>query len=730
MSGALGESQMGSKILLADDSITIQKVVNLTFADEGIEVISVSNGDLAERRLKEVDPDLVLADIFMPGKNGYELCETIKQTPQFRDVPVVLLVGAFEPFNEAEARRVNADAHLIKPFESRVLVETVKHLIDKSAKPKSISTTTQAMGSEPAPQPVLPSARPFPLPAIDLSAMSAPNPPQESVFADRVPTGSLADPTPFADSFPANFDFGNQPSTAQPSQVDLLTGVNQAFTNEPQSFLQSPTPAEAADAAPTHHADVLNIDLFASPLNLEIQEPLTNHSGDFFDIPGIAAPAPVASEVLLAEVAQPSVEKMGEVVVDFEKVERSEEVAPAPLPAFEIATAPAASPESAATAEAKQFDTNELETPVKGSLGSPTGGLFIPAVNGASTNYTPDNKGFDFHTDTAAEHTASSLLSADEPLGDLLFNEFPQETYQQQVEEVAPLEFEAPVAATGEAFAEEIMATPTHTQGFIQDTAELPDQEAAHVEVRQPAAPDVTVTLSKPQQEEIAFTTQDAHQNAVGESASPSAAPVNNHGFDLLMPEKVEPVPVETTSSFVSEVNFYTEPAPNEMQEPLEPTVAAAPETAAGFDQALLQPETAAQEEKFTASDMWSAETQFTPVSIAPVPLADYPTTHTADTAETLVAEQASAPMPEYADSPSQAVAQTSPDAPQKDASHLEVTPQKGVEMNQEMIDEIVRRVVAQLSDTVVREIAWEVVPDCVERVVSTLTKEDLAKRI
>src|SRR6266550_3344117 len=135
---------MGSRILLADDSITIQKVVNLTFADEGIEVVAVSNGDLAERRLSEVKPDLVLADIFMPGKNGYELCEAIKQNPQFRNVPVVLLVGAFEPFDQAEARRVQADAHLTKPFESRTLVETVRRLI---------SATGQATTGPIAPMP-------------------------------------------------------------------------------------------------------------------------------------------------------------------------------------------------------------------------------------------------------------------------------------------------------------------------------------------------------------------------------------------------------------------------------------------------------------------------------------------------------------------------------------------------------------------------------------------------
>src|SRR5215813_10081243 len=129
---------MASRILLADDSITIQKVVNLTFADEGIDVVTVSNGEMAERRLAEINPDLVLADIFMPGRNGYELCQYVKESPQFRNTPVVLLVGAFEPFDQAEAKRVKADAHLTKPFESRTLVDTVRRLISASSKPRPV----------------------------------------------------------------------------------------------------------------------------------------------------------------------------------------------------------------------------------------------------------------------------------------------------------------------------------------------------------------------------------------------------------------------------------------------------------------------------------------------------------------------------------------------------------------------------------------------------------------
>jgi DNA-binding response OmpR family regulator len=118
------------KLLLADDSITIQKVVNLTFADEGIEVITVGDGDSAMEKMMEVAPDLVLADVNMPGLNGYQVCEKIKQSEMHKGTPVILLVGSFEPFDEAEATRVGADDFLTKPFQSiRQLVNKVTELL-------------------------------------------------------------------------------------------------------------------------------------------------------------------------------------------------------------------------------------------------------------------------------------------------------------------------------------------------------------------------------------------------------------------------------------------------------------------------------------------------------------------------------------------------------------------------------------------------------------------------
>jgi CheY-like chemotaxis protein len=122
------------KILLADDSATVQKIITLTFSDEGVEVIAVNNGDEAINRLRRLRPNLVMADICVPGKDGYEICEFVKTHPEMEGTPVILLVPAFEPFDEERARDIGADYHLTKPFQSiRMLISVVKNLIDNKA---------------------------------------------------------------------------------------------------------------------------------------------------------------------------------------------------------------------------------------------------------------------------------------------------------------------------------------------------------------------------------------------------------------------------------------------------------------------------------------------------------------------------------------------------------------------------------------------------------------------
>ena len=131
----------GRKLLLADDSITIQKVIGLTFADEGVSVVSVNNGREAIERLEEFTPDVVLADVFMPQVNGYEVCEYIKQNDRLKHIPVMLLVGSFEPFDEEEARRVGANDTLTKPFQSiRRLIDKVGQLVSRRPPEEQIPT--------------------------------------------------------------------------------------------------------------------------------------------------------------------------------------------------------------------------------------------------------------------------------------------------------------------------------------------------------------------------------------------------------------------------------------------------------------------------------------------------------------------------------------------------------------------------------------------------------------
>jgi len=118
---------MPKTILLADDSVTIRKVVELTFSETDIRVESVGSGREALERFTAIEPDLVLADVSMPGPSGYEVCEHVKASG--RPVPVLLLAGTFEPFDTERARACGADGHVVKPFESSVLVEKVESLL-------------------------------------------------------------------------------------------------------------------------------------------------------------------------------------------------------------------------------------------------------------------------------------------------------------------------------------------------------------------------------------------------------------------------------------------------------------------------------------------------------------------------------------------------------------------------------------------------------------------------
>ena len=157
------------RILVADDNTNIQKMVVLAFQERGVEVIAVGNGEAAVRRLPDANPDLVLADVFMPVRNGYEVCEFVKKDPRFAHVPVILLVGAFDPLDEKEARRVGADGVLKKPFvPPDPLIAMVMSALEKNPKVAAELAKAKEVAAEALLPPALPEvplkAEPKPLP--------------------------------------------------------------------------------------------------------------------------------------------------------------------------------------------------------------------------------------------------------------------------------------------------------------------------------------------------------------------------------------------------------------------------------------------------------------------------------------------------------------------------------------------------------------------------------------
>lgn len=152
---------MRHTILLADDSPTIQRLIANTFADGAFDIVSVRDGDSAIRKFEEVRPSIVLADIYMPGRNGYEVCAYVRRHSDLGATPVVLLVGAFDAFDDEKAREVGATASITKPFEPQALIELVQSMMPAAPPAPDVA-------AEPGPEP--PAATPPPPSPVSIPA--------------------------------------------------------------------------------------------------------------------------------------------------------------------------------------------------------------------------------------------------------------------------------------------------------------------------------------------------------------------------------------------------------------------------------------------------------------------------------------------------------------------------------------------------------------------------------
>ena len=141
---------MPRTVLVADDSLIIQKVIRLALKDQDVEVISVATGTEAIEQIERAPPAMVLADTRMPGRTGYEVGEFVKAAPELCEIPVVLMAGAFEPVDDTRARAVS-DAILVKPFEPDRLIATVRELLSQPPTTSKAAPVSRVRDDGPAP---------------------------------------------------------------------------------------------------------------------------------------------------------------------------------------------------------------------------------------------------------------------------------------------------------------------------------------------------------------------------------------------------------------------------------------------------------------------------------------------------------------------------------------------------------------------------------------------------
>ena len=224
---------MGGTLLLADDSITIQKVVELTFAETEHKVVAVGSGRDLFKRLPDVKPDVVLCDVVMPDMNGYEVCQTLKSDPNTLHLPVVLLTGTFEPFDRDRAVAAGCDAIVTKPFEARELISIVEDLLKRS----------QSLAALPMPGEAGEQGIPEGVPSLDFSttgfdqlAARIPPPPAPPEDGIELTASSLGDSHPSA-PMPA------PPELAGPEVSTAVSAISQSFAfggEEPAAVEEPP----------------------------------------------------------------------------------------------------------------------------------------------------------------------------------------------------------------------------------------------------------------------------------------------------------------------------------------------------------------------------------------------------------------------------------------------------------------------------------------------------------
>lgn len=310
---------MGRTILVADDSPTVQKKASGILTGEGLEVVTVSNGVAAVKKLPSVNPLVVLADVSMPGKDGYEVCEHIKSTASLSHVSVVLIFSETDPYEEARGSRVNADGRIKKPFDREELVATVAKFV----------ALAEAAAHKPAPAPAAPPAA-FEVEPMD-EAPEEPVKPQGPDFSSF--SGGVAFGVPAAEEIPS---VPEEPMLAEPMPAETLSPEPAATFEEPAVSPEAAVEA-IAESAPA----------VAEPEPALVTEPLLEDLAPE-PAPETFEPVLVEEESRLPRTPEPSAERtmMFRAPADIAQPIFSDEIETS-APAAEAPEAPVAEPPQA-----------------------------------------------------------------------------------------------------------------------------------------------------------------------------------------------------------------------------------------------------------------------------------------------------------------------------------------------------------------------------------------------
>jgi CheY-like chemotaxis protein len=725
---------MPKKILLADDSITIQKVVELTFSDADYEVVTANNGARAIDRLAEVRPAIVLSDIIMPEKNGYEVCEYIKSHPEFRHIPVILLTGTFEPFDPERAERAGCDAVVTKPFESQSLIHKVEELIGQSA------------------------------PAIT-----------SDEFAPAAP---LADDVPETSQWPVA---GNASS---PFDEPAAAPAGETYTSESASFEASPFETDADEelswSAPASPAEEPPA---GSPLEAppRATEPMFETRGDELFPQGdqvTGEPAAAEDFDFGAETSVFPKASYEDFAAPAEPAPLDEQPHEAPQGAADDAFAPPAAPDAGIPEPARaEYAPQEEEESLYGRETRAFPKMTLDDF-GTASQATPEWQ--------AAEDEEAPLAAAESGPVEQPQPEPPAESWRRSEAEVdreelrarSPWDFPADEPPPADAAASAPAPEPSWSR---------PDDEAAAGQPREESLPWERTSEAEPaptpwerEASEPAWNSEEAATGSAWQSGeTPSAEPQSERPYGLTTeswaPPEEEPVPSAETGG-LAEPSSPSDERGFETEEPDYPageaeTFAPSSEEEVAFEEPEPAGESAIVSPAAADESPWDLpreepRDEFAPAEAEPPAEAEAPFAAGSGVAE-LAAEQPHAPAAEQepeivSDEPAgitgaasfaEPSLYTEPayEAPayEEPAEFASAAPlDAGSEMvdetpaliesvalpaqaeldlaalTDEQVERIARRVVEMLSDSAIRDIAWEVIPDMAEMIVKERIRE------